>query len=134
MKYQRPKMDQVGSKFWASRYKQVVLNPQMGLTALNCFKLSPAIWIYHAVASWRSESSNINLVILDKLLYYSRNHFFFKNYKIEDRPMDRRTSPMYQMSLPETKNSISKGRNKLRWSTAILRTSGSWANQKWRLN
>ena len=30
------------------------------------------------ITSWRSESSNISLVILDKILYYSRNLSFWK--------------------------------------------------------
>ena len=31
--------------------------------------ISAAIWISMAVMSWRSESSNISLVVLDKLLF-----------------------------------------------------------------
>ena len=45
------------------------------------------------VTSWRTESSNISLVVLDKLLYYSRNlvFFIFQNFLKTDRPTDRPT-------------------------------------------
>ena len=40
------------------------------------------------VTSWRTESSNISLVVLDKLLYYSRNlvFFIFQNFLKTNRP------------------------------------------------
>ena len=40
------------------------------------------------LSSWRRESSNISLVVLDKLLYYSRNLIFFK---IANSRTDRQT-------------------------------------------
>ena len=42
------------------------------------------------VTSWRTESSNISLVVLDKLLYYSRNlvFFIFQNFLKTNRPTD----------------------------------------------
>ena len=45
------------------------------------------------VTSWRTESSNISLVVLDKLLYYSRNlvFFIFQNFLKTDRPTDQPT-------------------------------------------
>ena len=46
-----------------------VLNPQKGVSGPHSFKLSLAIWMYPAVTSWRSESSNICLFALDKLLF-----------------------------------------------------------------
>ena len=39
-----------------------------------------------AITPWRSESSNISLVVLDNILYYSRNLFFFK--KLQKRRTD----------------------------------------------
>ena len=77
------------------------------------------IWISVAVTSWRRESSNISFIILDKLLYYSRNLSFWKKYKIKDRwtdttdrqtdgPTDQvtdgQTAPTYSFSFAETKN------------------------------
>ena len=47
------------------------------------------------VTSWRTESSNISLVVLDKLLYYSRNlvFFIFQNFwRPTDRPTDQPTN------------------------------------------
>ena len=46
------------------------------------------------VISWRSESSNISLVVLDKLLIYSQNLFFGKleNLGQTDRPTNRPTN------------------------------------------
>ena len=35
-----------------------------------------AIWVFPIITSWGTDSSNISLVVLDKLLYYSRNLFF----------------------------------------------------------
>ena len=48
--------------------------------------------------SWRNESSNVRLVILDKLLYYTRNLSF---WKIRTH---RRTGPTYWVSSMEIKN------------------------------
>ena len=42
------------------------------------------------VTFWRTESSNISLVVLDKLLYYSRNLIFFSKI-FEDRPTNQHT-------------------------------------------
>ena len=35
-----------------------------------------AIWILVALTSWKSESSNIGLVVFDKLKYHSQNLLF----------------------------------------------------------
>ena len=45
------------------------------------------------VTSWRTESSNISLVVLDKLLYYSRNlvFFIFQNFLKTDQPTNQPT-------------------------------------------
>ena len=63
------------------------------------------------VTSWRSESGNISLVILNKSLYYSRNHLFWKITESmtigwTDRLTDQRTDRTYRLGLvsPETKN------------------------------
>ena len=44
-----------------------------------------------ATTSWRSDSSNVSLVILDKLQFGLSKPPFLKNYKIEDRQTDRPT-------------------------------------------
>ena len=45
-----------------------VLNPQKGVSGPHSFKLIYT-YIAPAVTSWRSESRNIGLVVLDKLLF-----------------------------------------------------------------
>ena len=40
--------------------------------------VSVAIWISMAVTSWRSESSNISLVVLNKLLFAPSKYLFTK--------------------------------------------------------
>ena len=47
---------------------QQVLNPQKGVSGTHSFKLIH-IYIKPMVNSWRSESCNISLVVLDKLLF-----------------------------------------------------------------
>ena len=54
----------------------------------HCFKLLHT-YITPIVTYWRSESSNISLVVLDKLLYYSRNLSF---WKIRKKRTDRQTN------------------------------------------
>ena len=49
----------------------------------SCYLKSPIV-----VTSWRTESSNISLVVLDKLIYYSRNLIFYFSKFFEDRPTD----------------------------------------------
>ena len=60
------------------------------------------------VTSWRTESSNISLVVLDKLLYYSRNlvFFIFQNFLKTNRPTDRPTDRHRHVyrRLPSSKN------------------------------
>ena len=56
-----------------------------------------------AVTSWRSDSSNVRLVVLDKLQFGLSKPPFLKNYKIEDRQTnrltDRQTDSTYVLSL-----------------------------------
>ena len=45
------------------------LNLQKGASGAYSFKLTTAIWISPGVTSWRRQSSNISLVILDMLIF-----------------------------------------------------------------
>ena len=62
------------------------------------------------VTSWRTESSNISLVVLDKLLYYSRNliFFIFQNFLKTDQPTDRPTDRHQHVyrRIPSSKKTI----------------------------
>ena len=56
------------------------------------------------VTSWRTESSNISLVVLDKLLYYSRNLiFYFQNLLKTDRPTNQ---PSNHVQIPPMADKI----------------------------
>ena len=59
------------------------------------------------ITSWRRDSSNISLVVLDKLLlYYSQNLSF---WKIKKSKTDRLTAFMYEVSSPGIKKYLFYG-------------------------
>ena len=89
--------------FWCLSQNQALSNG-IGITVkqvLQCKKMSPAPIVLNdsllpqnnlAVISYRCESGNINLVVLDKLLFLpSKPHLFYFSKYFEDRPTDQPT-------------------------------------------
>ena len=63
-----------------------------------------------AVTSWRSDSSNVSLVVLDKLQFGLSKPPFLKNYKIEDSPTDRPTDGQHlRIKSPRRRLKICRG-------------------------
>ena len=84
----------IGVFHYGGMLKKQVLNPQKGVSGHHSYKLPLAIWISPVVTSWRSESSNRSLVVLDKLIFAISKHLFRELEK-----HDRRTDRTAELSL-----------------------------------
>ena len=69
--------------------------PNKVVSKLVSAKYLQYLQVSSAVTSWRSESSDIFMVVLDKLLFLLSNPLFLKNYKIEGRQTNQKTVPTY---------------------------------------